>query len=256
LSKTPQFWSDNLVEPHGIEEDDEDDDSVILDDLDNSLNSTSSKKFLNDKDNNSQKVVISQTSNTLLQLDKDENKERNRPPNNSASNGVSEIVKESKQVMANIICNFLFYYSKSKINPNPHDFLKGQEDKQACNENEKSSILVEPIETIVAIQQVKQMIANVNETYPELAIPGHILYIYRIHDQTNRRPCRSLISKLTVCCKKSNSLGEFDFRWATREEFKKILITNRTLIDHFPNSVEDALKYFSVSVTNNYVNQA
>jgi hypothetical protein len=91
------------------------------------------------------------------------------------------------------------------------------------------------------------MIQNVNETYPELTIPGHILYIYRIQKSEKKRSCTFFSSIISKCCMNGTNIREYDYRWAAREEFKKILITNRTLIDHFPNSVEDALKYFSRS---------
>ena len=56
------------------------------------------------------------------------------------------------------------------------------------------------------------------------------------------------------CCKrtspdrvKPDELAEYDSRWADRDEFKKILITNRIIMDHFPDTVDNALKYFSNS---------
>ena len=70
------------------------------------------------------------------------------------------------------------------------------------------------------------------DTYEDLNLPGNILYIYDLESRSRR--CYSL-------CKGTPS---FDCRWANSEEFKKIIITRRMLIDHFPNTLHDALKYF------------
>ncbi|CAF0732404.1 unnamed protein product [Brachionus calyciflorus] len=101
--------------------------------------------------------------------------------------------------------------------------------------------------------QVRQMMSTVYETYPELQLPGNILYIYHIKSDRPEiskrcKRLRSLCSKLfCFACNSIRQLNnlEFDSRWASREEFKKILITNRVFIDHFPNTVEDGLKYFN-----------
>ena len=70
------------------------------------------------------------------------------------------------------------------------------------------------------------------DMYEELNLPGQILYIYDL----DSRP-----SRCYPFCKDNPS---FDFRWASSDEFKKIVITRRMLIDHFPNTLHDALKYF------------
>ena len=97
--------------------------------------------------------------------------------------------------------------------------------------------------------QVKQMMNTVYETYPELELPGNILYIYHIQSNLNmtNSKIKSLFKKLLCFFKSMNQINimDFDSRWASREEFKKILLTNRMFIDHFPNTVEHGLKYFN-----------
>jgi hypothetical protein len=71
------------------------------------------------------------------------------------------------------------------------------------------------------------------EGYEELKLPGQILYIYRIKEYRRKK----------ACCK-SDFTDSYDLRWADRNEFKNIVTTKHMLIDHFPNRVEDALKFF------------
>ena len=91
---------------------------------------------------------------------------------------------------------------------------------------------------------IKKMKRHVKETYPRLVLPGNILYIYQIESMTKRSCCSSLCSSIFCFCT-SKTLIAYDSRWAHRSEFKKILITNRMLLDHFPNQVDDALDYFA-----------
>lgn len=104
--------------------------------------------------------------------------------------------------------------------------------------------------SIIAYDLIKRMMKHVKETYPELQLPGNILYIYRIKSNSVKpRRCQTL--KNTICCLfkscKTNKHINYDSRWASSDEFKKILITNRMLMDHFPNNVEQALSYFNTT---------
>jgi hypothetical protein len=101
--------------------------------------------------------------------------------------------------------------------------------------------------SIIAYDLIKRMMNHVKETYPELQLPGNILYIYRIKSGNSRAKsnlCSQLCSKLCCLCSTSKKIN-YDSRWASSDEFKKIIITNRMLMDHFPNNVEDALSYFN-----------
>lgn len=105
----------------------------------------------------------------------------------------------------------------------------------------------------VAIDLIKKMKKHVKETYPKLVIPGNILYIYQINNKRKQSCCHSMCSTIFCCfdsCQVKN-LVDYDSRWAYRDEFKKIVITKRLLLDHFPNQVDDALNYFNS--TNRYV---
>ncbi|RNA23552.1 sn1-specific diacylglycerol lipase beta, partial [Brachionus plicatilis] len=98
--------------------------------------------------------------------------------------------------------------------------------------------------------EVKQMMNTVYETYPELQLPGNILYIYRVGARSRKRSQVGYMCSKVVCCLcnlgSMNQINDshFDSRWASRDEFRKILITKRILIDHFPNALEHSLKYF------------
>ncbi len=110
LSKSPQVWSENQVEHLGNEEEEEDDDDSAILELDSSMNSTNSRKCLAYNENRAKKAVLSQAAppeQVLITLDEEENNVINRSFNNSVSNNVSQIVKESKQIMTNLICNNL-----------------------------------------------------------------------------------------------------------------------------------------------------
>lgn len=101
--------------------------------------------------------------------------------------------------------------------------------------------------SIIAYDLIKRMMNHVKETYPELQLPGNILYIYRIKSGASRaKPglCGQLRRKLCCLCPTSKQIN-YDSRWASSDEFKKIIITNRMLMDRFPNNAEDALGYFN-----------
>ena len=98
--------------------------------------------------------------------------------------------------------------------------------------------------SIVAVDLIKKMMHHVKQTYPDLYLPGNILYIYRIKAfNANEEKCWSkVVPSFLPCCRNKNT--DYDSRWASRDEFRKILVTRRMLIDHFPNTVTDALEYF------------
>lgn len=110
--------------------------------------------------------------------------------------------------------------------------------------------------SIHGLKQVKQMIHTVYSTYPEMTMPGNILYIYRVKSYGLRKPisrrvfnlCRMMCRSSSNENRPSGSSIEYDSRWASRDEFKKILITNRILMDHFPNNLQSALDYFNSTV--------
>jgi hypothetical protein len=104
--------------------------------------------------------------------------------------------------------------------------------------------------SVVAYELIKKMRKHVKETYPNLVLPGNILYIYKIESNDTKKGCCHLLCSKICCCFyicKTNKEIAFDSRWASRDEFKKILITNRMLLDHFPNTVDDALNYFNTT---------
>lgn len=103
---------------------------------------------------------------------------------------------------------------------------------------------------IVALQSAKKMMNEVYEAYPELQLPGNILYIYQIRsNRLNGSSCQRFCSRACCCIGSCSSKPtiHYDSRWATQGEFKKIVLTNRMLLDHFPNTVNDALSYFNTT---------
>ena len=94
----------------------------------------------------------------------------------------------------------------------------------------------------VTYKQLKVMMRHINNTYADLQLPGNILYIYQLYSTAFSK--RSLVNKILCCCKSKQPEIRYNVRWAHQKEFKKIIITNRMLMDHFPNQVEDALKFF------------
>ena len=116
---------------------------------------------------------------------------------------------------------------------------------------DKDSNKPDNLQTVLDL--TKKMKRHVRESYPVLVLPGNILYIYQIDSHLKKSCCHTICSTLFCCfdsCQSKN-LIDYDSRWASREEFKNILITNRMLLDHFLNQVNDALNYFHS--TNRYV---
>ena len=118
-------------------------------------------------------------------------------------------------------------------------------DFKTANKDSKKELIES---STVAYELIKKMRMHVKEAYPNLVLPGNILYIYKIEsNKPNKSCCGPFCSKICCCfnlCRKSGGL-DFDSRWACRSEFKKILITNRMLLDHFPNTLDNALNYFN-----------
>lgn len=212
----PNKVNSQIEDSSSDEDDDESRDNSMLDEFDNSLNSiTSSKMLISQRD----QIVFKENEKKLT------------------SAAVKSISNESKKTLQTA-----------------KELIKGSVDEAKTDSNTENS--ANPNKSmkaaIIAYQQVKQMMHNVYEAYPELQLPGNILYIYKIKSNLKKRNrCIELSSKLACFC--CNMLGstkvsfEYDSRWATREEFRKILITNRILMDHFPNTVEDALRYFNTT---------
>lgn len=96
---------------------------------------------------------------------------------------------------------------------------------------------------------IRRMRTHVRRAYPKLVLPGNVLYIYQLDDTKSKQPdcCRLLCSKVFCCfntCQFKQHI-DYDSRWAHRDEFSRIVITNRMLLDHLPNQVDDALTYFN-----------
>jgi hypothetical protein len=154
---------------------------------------------------------------------------------NENLNEITEITKETKNIQ---IAN------KKEINSLKNSAYLDE----APNDNEK---LRSCKASVIIYEQVKKIKQTAYQTYPDLQLPGNILYIYQIRSYLKNKPssCTRKPCKYICCCfrlfKKSKRRVEYDSRWASQEEFKRILITNRMLMDHFPNNVDDALKYFN-----------
>ena len=127
------------------------------------------------------------------------------------------------------------------------------------NNNDNDDSIIQK-QSIVGLHTAKELMSKVYDTYIELELPGNILYIYQIHPNREKKTgwcsfCRNSCACLwsmrrkttttTTTTNKSSRFIQYDSRWASNEEFKRILITNRMLMDHFPNTVEDALSYFN-----------
>jgi hypothetical protein len=208
------------------------------DDLDNSLNSATSQSILID----TKKSQLNQNNSNLIQLTDEEKLEIEiEQPINSGSlakAAIQAIKNETKKSYSELRSK------KSSLTPSEDDQSEIiKKESQLANRSIKTSI--------IAYQSVKQMMRNVYETYPELLMPGNILYIYRIKTVNTNAPvinrlCSNVFSCFKVCKNQKYEI-HYDSRWATQDEFKKIVITNRMLMDHFPNTVTDALTYFSLT---------
>jgi hypothetical protein len=133
----------------------------------------------------------------------------------------------------------------------------GEDENGGNNNNNNNDDSIIQKQSIVGLHTAKELMSKVYDTYIELELPGNILYIYQIHPNREKKTgwcsfCRnscaclwSMRRKTTTTTNKSSRFIQYDSRWASNEEFKRILITNRMLMDHFPNTVEDALSYFN-----------
>ena len=132
---------------------------------------------------------------------------------------------------------------------------KNSNNNNNTNDNDDSIIQKQ---SIVGLHTAQELMSKVYDTYIELELPGNILYIYQIHPNREMKTgwcsfCRnscaclwsSTMRRKPAAATTSSRFIQYDSRWASNEEFKRILITNRMLMDHFPNTVEDALSYFN-----------
>lgn len=121
---------------------------------------------------------------------------------------------------------------------------------QTDRDNESNDESIQK-QSIVGLHTAKELMSKVYDTYIELELPGNILYIYQIQPNRALKTGWFSFCRNSCACLWSNGRGsrfiQYDSRWATNDEFKRILITNRMLMDHFPNTVEDALSYFNTT---------
>ena len=97
-----------------------------------------------------------------------------------------------------------------------------------------------------AYKLIEMMKKYVIKTYPELTMPGNILYIYRFDDtNTTSSWSRFICEKLFFWSDLCKIQIDYRFRWAHQNEFTKIVTSSGMLLDHFPNNVDDALHYLS-----------
>jgi hypothetical protein len=221
-----------------------DDDLSSLDEKkeehDNSLNSATSQSILIETNTSE----TNQNNSNLIQFVDEERLENGSElaiNSNSLANAAIVCIKnETKRSHSELRAK------KPSLTPSEDDRDDGEIIKK------ESKLATRSLKTsIIAYQTVKQMMKNVYETYPELVMPGNILYIYRIKSENVHVPvinrfCSNLFSCYKVCKYPKYEI-HYDSRWATQEEFKKIVITSRMLMDHFPNTVTDALSYFSLT---------
>jgi sn1-specific diacylglycerol lipase len=138
--------------------------------------------------------------------------------------------RQNSSLLPNEIQNTAATSSRITIDDECHDIIEIVEDEIIDKQDE--SLIIQTKSEFV-LQYSKNVLRSAFDTYEELNLPGRILCIYDLETRTSR--CYPL-------CKGKQS---FDFRWASSDEFKKIIITRRMLIDHFPNTLNDALKYFN-----------
>ena len=146
-----------------------------------------------------------------------------------AKNSKNFYNRQNASLLPNEIQNAATTSSRIMTNDEFHDIVEIVED-ETINKQDESLIISK---SKFVLQYSQNFLRSAYDTYEELNLPGRILYIYDLESRTSR--CYPL-------CKGKQS---FDFRWASNEEFKKIIITRRMLIDHFPNTLTDALKYFN-----------
>jgi len=227
----------NESDEESFESNRNDDEELDHDDEDVLNNSANSQSELLDKSRSVHKDY-STTSDTIKI-------ERSIKASNSTGN-VTEITEVTKELKNTQIAN------KNAINSLKNssymDDVSYDENRQSKADFQSKKLLKA---SVIVYEQVKKIKQTAYQTYPDLQLPGNILYIYQIRSNLNnksssctRKPCTYI-----CCClrffKKSTRRVEYDSRWASQEEFKRILITNRMFMDHFPNNVDDALKYFN-----------
>ncbi len=99
----------------------------------------------------------------------------------------------------------------------------------------------EEIETKEEAYKLIEVMKNyVKNTYPQLFLPGNIIYIYRVEDTENKSFFRSVCSKIKVFSKSSKKKVGYSFRWAQYSEFCRILLSNRMIGDHKSGHLESA----------------
>jgi hypothetical protein len=217
----------------------------ISDELDNSLNSSGSQTALIAESNVKQtKRNTSQQQSSLIDFERSQR---------GLING--EIESQNSPTSSNELANAVGPNDTAKKSSPAKLKLKKKTSSGSSisspdqTERDNSAILGRnmPKTPIVVHHSLKQMMRNVYDTYPELVMPGNILYIYRIKTFSSQSVvCSKLCG--TCClklCKNKKYEIHYDSRWAHQDEFKKIVLTNRMLMDHFPNNLTDALTYFS-----------
>ena len=86
----------------------------------------------------------------------------------------------------------------------------------------------------------------VRKTYPELILPGNVLYIYRACDTSiNESRWWLVCSKLFFWTNFFKKKIDYNFRWAQNDEFSRIIISRRMIVDHLTENLEDALNYLT-----------
>ena len=214
------------------------------DDLDNSLNSVTSRNLLLEYDSGPDQARSSNHVSKFQELFEIQE------TNELAIPTTSIVINEPTTSLKN---------EAKKLRSGPRLALLDKSD--GSNDENSPPPLDNPTmkASVIANTAAREIMSKVYNTYTELELPGNILYIYQIHPNhgKSRATCFSCCRKSCgsvcfcfsgrCCGTKSNPYIQYDSRWASPDEFKKILITNRMLMDHFPNTVEDALSYFNTT---------
>jgi sn1-specific diacylglycerol lipase len=93
-------------------------------------------------------------------------------------------------------------------------------------------------EELIKVKNVKKQI---KKTYPSLYLPGNIIYIFhnnKLDPQTNKKRYFTKVQQRPT---------HYEFRWAHRNEFKRILITNQMVSDHYPIFINEAFNYIQTN---------
>ena len=258
------FVKSNPVTPQNRQQQIESDDDALSsiesitapthNDLDTSLNSTTSRNLLLEFDSGSEThyqhhTNPSKSSNLIDIQETTSNSEMititNEITNTSIANAaLTAIRNENRKSRHTARASVLQLANES----GGAATTSSQTDKDNNGSNDESI----QKQSIVGLHTAKELMTKVYESYIELELPGNILYIYQIHPNRALKTgwCSFCRNSCTCLFSRSNSSSsrhfiQYDSRWATNDEFKRILITNRMLMDHFPNTVEDALSYFN-----------